>query len=115
MQSRIIVVLETIEQGDFFKMESIVIEHDTIGKVLDMINHEIDDEVMAVEQENEGINRMVENTVGIPEIASEIESILQKSKNDENVTPDFRINITVKDHCVEDIKVTMQHKRPRGE
>ena len=43
----------------------------------------------------------VENTAGIPSIASEIEAILEKSKH-ENVTPDFKINITVKDGYVDD-------------
>lgn len=65
------------------------------------------------ERENtEGENRMVENTEGVPKIAEEIESILEKS-NHKDVTPDFKINITVKDGCVDDIKVNMQHKRPR--
>lgn len=51
-----------------------------------------------------------ESCSGVPSIGVEIQSILEKSEHT-NITKDFKINITVKDGIVDDLKINMQHKK----
>ena len=52
----------------------------------------------------------IPSAAGIVDLSSEIESILEKTQQTV-ITKDFRINITVKDGIVDDLKITMQHKK----
>lgn len=52
----------------------------------------------------------IPSAAGIVDLSTEIESILEKAQQTV-ITKDFKINITVKDGIVDDLKINMQHKK----